>query len=370
MNQRVKELDGIRGIAILLVFAFHAFKRADYFTANPILHFITKLTSIGWMGVDLFFVLSGFLITSILLQTKGEKGFFKNFYARRILRIFPLYYVVLALTVYFMPVLEPEANAQTLATLPIFLIYQQNWLLITGDFPSLYLLVTWSLAIEEQFYLFWPLTVYFFEKKKLAWVSVGIITLSSLIRIVAILLYEDAHNAHVFTYYSTVTRLDALAFGALIALAFRESELWKKRLSKMALPALLVTISLVLVAVLQPNSYQVINNNWVRTIGYTLLAMMGGSAVVISLTQNEDSLLRRLFRNKALLFFGKYSYAIYLIHPPILQIFLDLLWDAKFRGWQAYVSYLFISFSLTILLALLSWNLLEKHMLSLKKYFV
>jgi len=91
MDKRVDELDGIRGIAILLVFAFHAFKRADYFTTNPILHFITKLTSVGWMGVDIFFVLSGFLITSILLQTKGEKGFFKNFYARRILRVFPLY---------------------------------------------------------------------------------------------------------------------------------------------------------------------------------------------------------------------------------------------------------------------------------------
>jgi len=157
--------------------------------------------------------------------------------------------------------------------------------------------------------------------------------------------------------------------GALIAIIFKESVLWQERLKKMASSALLVTTSLVLILVLMPNREQLYNNIPIRLTGYSVLAIMGGSLIVISLTHNKSSLLRRFLRNKVLRFFGKYSYALYLIHALILQIFLDILWDAKFRGWQAYVSYLFISFSLTIILSLLSWHVLEKQMLKLKKYF-
>ena len=369
MDKHIEELDGIRGIAILLVFAFHAFKRANYFTANPILHFITKLTSIGWVGVDIFFVLSGFLITSILMQKKGKKDYFKNFYARRILRIFPLYYLMLGVIIFSMSALEPGAQPHVLERLPFYLLYQQNWPMAAGDLPSTYLLVTWSLAIEEQFYLFWPFLIYFLKKRALIMANFGIILLSMLVRIVIALMSHDPAKAQIFTYYSTITRLDALALGALIAIVFKESFLWQERLKRFSLPALLGTVTLVSIVVFMPNSSELYNNVPIRLAGYSVLAIMGGSSIIISLTHDELSLLRYFFRNKVLRFFGKYSYALYLIHPLILQIFLDILWHAKFRGWQAYVSYLFISFSSTILLSLLSWHLLEKRMLNLKKYF-
>jgi len=369
MEKRIDELDGIRGIAILLVFAFHAFKRASYFTTNPILDYIAKLTSIGWIGVDIFFVLSGFLITTILLGKRGEKDYFKNFYARRVLRIFPLYYVMLGIIIFSMPAVEPGAQAHILEKLPFYLLYQQNWLMAAGDLPPIYLLVTWSLAIEEQFYLFWPFLIYFLQKRRLVIANIGIILFSMLARIIVALVSNDPTNTLYISYYSTITRLDTLALGALIAVIFKEFPLWQARLKKMALPALYVSTALVLIVVLLPNSEELYNNVPVRLMGYTVLAILGGASIVVSLTYSRSSLLRRFFRNDMLRFFGKYSYALYLIHPLVLQIFLDLLWDAKFRGWQAYVVYLVISFGLTVILSLLSWNLLEKRMLNLKKNF-
>src|SRR5688572_6917454 len=104
---RVPALDGLRGLAILLVIAFHTFKRADVFTSNEFLHQFSSLTTIGWSGVDIFFVLSGFLITGILLKTKEEAHYFRNFYARRSLRIFPLYYLIIGSILIFLPQLDP-----------------------------------------------------------------------------------------------------------------------------------------------------------------------------------------------------------------------------------------------------------------------
>ena len=166
MNERVRELDGVRGISIIVVVAFHLLVRAVYFTSNEALHFITRLSSIGWVGVDIFFVLSGFLITSILLRTKHEKNYFKNFDVRRSLRIFPLYFVFIAVILLLLPKLDPDFISEIPRALPFLLLYQQNWLMLISKIPlTTYLAVTWSLAIEEQFYLIWPAVVYFSKKE-------------------------------------------------------------------------------------------------------------------------------------------------------------------------------------------------------------
>jgi len=280
-----------------------------------------------------------------------------------------LYYLMLGVLIGSMSVIEPESQAHILERLPFYLLYQQNWLMAGGDLPSIYLLITWSLAIEEQFYLFWPFLIYFLQKRALVIANIGVILLSMGLRVIAGLVSSDPTSTLHFVYYSTITRLDALALGALIAIIFNESIIWQERLKKIALPVLLISTALVLLVAISPNSEQLYNNVPVRLAGYSVLAVMGGSSIIVSLTQDKSSLVRRFFRSKVLRFFGKYSYALYLIHPLILQIFLEVLWDAKFRGWQAYVSYLFISFSLTVILSLLSWNLLEKRMLSLKRHF-
>ena len=144
-------LDVLRGIAIILVFFYHTF------------HFI-PFFEFGWMGVDLFFVLSGFLITDLLLVTQKNKNFFRNFYIRRFLRIFPLYYLVLTVFLVLSPYFfsQQNLNEYTYYNQNQFWFWAQlqNWLFVTkGLGNSPYLSHLWSLAIEEQFYLFWPLLV-------------------------------------------------------------------------------------------------------------------------------------------------------------------------------------------------------------------
>ncbi|MFM8427438.1 MAG: acyltransferase family protein, partial [Chloroflexota bacterium] len=125
MENRVKELDGLRGIAVALVMALHLFKRAGYFTEHPILEGFITFTTVGWVGVDIFFTLSGFLITSILLKSKTDEHYFKNFYVRRVLRIFPLYYAAILFVLFFAPKVEEEFTNQLSTALPIMLLYQQ-----------------------------------------------------------------------------------------------------------------------------------------------------------------------------------------------------------------------------------------------------
>ena len=154
------ELDGVRGIAILMVLVFHAFM----FSLNPMTGWISKLASYGFAGVDLFFVLSGFLITGILLKAKGRPGYFRNFYAKRALRIWPLYYLLLLLSFGLVPflILRIHVDAsivglalpQSHSALVYVFLLQNIW--YGGKLGPPTLAMTWSLAIEEQFYLVWP----------------------------------------------------------------------------------------------------------------------------------------------------------------------------------------------------------------------
>jgi peptidoglycan/LPS O-acetylase OafA/YrhL len=131
--ERFKELDGMRGLASIMVISYHIFKRGEYFTTNPILHFVTGVTLYNWYAIETFFVLSGFLITSILLRTKGEPHFFRNFYVRRSLRVFPLYYFALIVIIALLPTVEPDYMPELPRLIPILLLYQQNWVYIIGN---------------------------------------------------------------------------------------------------------------------------------------------------------------------------------------------------------------------------------------------
>src|SRR5690349_5053254 len=119
MKNQIRELDGLRGLAVTLVMAFHLFPRAAYFTDHPFLLKISSFTSVGWVGVDIFFTLSGFLITSILLRAKEGEHYFRNFYARRALRIFPLYYVTIALFLTLAVLAQPGFAAELDIAVPV-----------------------------------------------------------------------------------------------------------------------------------------------------------------------------------------------------------------------------------------------------------
>lgn len=161
----LKPLDGIRAIAALMVMFFHFF--GSVAASTPLLAAIKKGAVLGQTGVSLFFVLSGFLITRILISTKDSPRYFYNFYLRRTVRIFPLYYLFLVIYYFIRPLLIPEATVPSAGEQAYYWLYLQDfsetfdWL---AKGPSHY----WSLAIEEHFYMFWPLLVFFLDKAQTA----------------------------------------------------------------------------------------------------------------------------------------------------------------------------------------------------------
>lgn len=369
---RFLELDGVRGLAIFLVLIYHAFALGVPFAQNAVLIQLKRVSGIGWMGVDIFFVLSGFLITSILLETRDRSGYFKNFYARRILRIFPLYFLVFAVIFLFLPVLDPKAPLVERDSWPYFALYVQNWLYIPSfhlaSFPQA-IGPAWSLAIEEQFYLLWPALIFFLSRKKLVYLSITIFILTLVERFLFWEFGGSLFSSPQFLYFSSITRFDGFAVGALVSIAFQSAR-WKQTFSKLAWPVFLISLA-VLFAIMfftgtsEPGEGSKYWSIW----GYSPIGLASGALIVILIFAPRQTIFSSFFRNRVLLFFGKYSYAIYLLHFPVMLVVLNKLTDAHIKGGKAWLIFVSLSFVLTILLSLLTWHLLEKQMLKLKKHF-
>lgn len=372
MLNRIKELDGLRGVAVVLVMALHIFKRAAYFTEHPVLLAFTKFTTVGWVGVDIFFTLSGFLITSILLKSKTEEHYFKNFYVRRALRIFPLYYVAIVFVLLFAPKVEPEFMAQLKTALPIMLLYQQNWALLFKNFHiTQYLGITWSLAIEEQFYFLWPFIVYKLNREQLVKASVWYIAVSMIVRILGTLFWPNLSQASTFFYYTSFARFEEMLFGGLLAV-FLTYEGSQEKVRRYAHPLFFVSFAIFIALHLLslPGSPHPEHSSVPLMLGgYTTAALFTLGLIGVFVTHPPETILRRIFHNPVLTFLGKYSYSIYLFHMTATLILLDVFWHSGMRGWKPYVLFPITTYIASVLIALLTWNLLEKHMLNLKKYF-
>lgn len=371
-EDRFKELDGMRGLASIMVISYHIFKRGGYFTTNPVLHIISDLTLYHWYALDTFFVLSGFLITSILLRTKGRPNYFRNFYVRRSLRVFPLYYVTLIVIISILPLVDPDFMPDLPRLIPLLLLYQQNWVhVIQGFNLTIYLAVTWSLAVEEQFYLTWPLVVNALSKKNLMRLCFAIIGLSTLARILGAIFWTNTHAMVTFFYYNTFTRMEPIAAGVLLAIAFTEPA-WKERLRKVALPVFLVAYIILLVVEVVSNTgtpHPIYDNVPLTLVGYNLAAIFAAALIVILTTHAETSILRRFFNNKILVFFGDHSYSMYLFHMPVALILLDALWRNDYRGWPFFFIYIGLVFAITTAISMVTWYVIERPMLNMKKYF-
>jgi peptidoglycan/LPS O-acetylase OafA/YrhL len=217
----IPALDGIRGIAIMLVMIYHSLLFTGISTADVSDKIYYKIVNSYWLGVDIFFVLSGFLITGLLYDTRENRRFFSTFYARRSLRIFPVYYAVLFVLFWIRPFFAASPQLARISTLHQLWYwgYAANLLIaMKGWSPfSLGLLDhLWTLAVEEQFYLFWPLIVFFFRQRTLIIISaVGII--ASLGLRIALVCTGNIVPAYVLTF----SRMDTLAVGALVALVAR-----------------------------------------------------------------------------------------------------------------------------------------------------
>jgi peptidoglycan/LPS O-acetylase OafA/YrhL len=341
MQRRIPQLDAVRGLAILVVMLHNTSMK------YPILH-SEQLFSTGWMGVDLFFVLSGFLISGILLDTKQSQGYFKNFYVRRVLRIWPLYYSLIFfmfVVVRFLNPLQYHSVLETSSPWWAYLLFLQNFVgpISTGAAGPLG--VTWSLAIEEQFYLIWPLVVRFYSSQQLRRLAIAEICISPALRY-----YLSLH--HVDLYTNVFCRLDGLMAGTLLALLIRSDHFVPSKLLKRAWVLLVVAASLALVL-------EALHARW---IVFSFVALASASFVYIAMF-SEQKWPRAVMTNRFLVYSGTISYGLYLLHKIPFGVVQTLHLD---RHPYLPLPVIFIS---SYVLATLSWNLLEKPFLSLKRFF-
>ena len=338
--KKIPQLDAVRGLAVLVVMV-HNLDR------YPSLH-LWPVSKNGWMGVDLFFVLSGFLITGILLDAKQKEGYFRNFYARRCLRIWPLYYSVLFLMFVVIPFVRPS-DARTVfearsAPWWSYLFYLQNFLVPVITMATGPLGVTWSLAIEEQFYLVWPLVVRRCSPAQLRKLAIAVICLSPVLR------YLLMH--HVNIYSNVFCRLDGLMAGALLALVVRSENFVAAKFVKPAWIAFVVALPLAI-------AVDAWNERWVV---YSLVVLASSAFVYVSLFSTAKW-FRAVMTNRFLVFSGTISYGLYLLEK--------LPGDGAKSFHLDRFPFLALSASIiaTYAIAILSWNFLEKPFLKLKRFF-
>lgn len=368
-QRRIPTLDGLRGVAILMVMIYH---QTIMTSETGLDRLVMGVTQIGWAGVDLFFVLSGFLITGILYDARGGLHYFRNFYARRILRIFPLYYAVVFFALVILPWF-PHQWAANFARVEgdelWYWLYLSNFLIAYhGQFRHAILDISWSLAIEEQFYLVWPLVVACCSRRQLISICGALIGGALTLRVGLVLVETNPITVYALTF----CRIDALAVGALIALAIREGALTK--LLPYALNALIGSV-IVLASVLLVQGGSHWDGAAMQSVGYTALAAVFGSVLILVVSLRRGTLGNRVLSNPLLVTFGKYSYALYLFHLPVRGVIRDLVFGpAQFPtilGSQLPGQLLFylVSSAATLALAFLSWHLYEKYFLMLKKFF-
>jgi peptidoglycan/LPS O-acetylase OafA/YrhL len=374
---RIPVLDGLRGIAILLVMIFHFWHIG--FTTGPALweRIYTNAANVGWAGVDLFFVLSGFLITGILYDSRDDPHYYRVFYARRTVRIFPLYYGFLVFCYGILPFTlgilhRPQfAPIYDTTTTKLFAwTYSLNWFIGLKGFHAASASIQhfWSLAIEEQFYLAWPFLVLTLTRRRLMGLCSGLVGLGFVLRVVLLRLQlPDA------AYTWTFARTDSLAIGALLALAARDPEDWKsvvKWASRLILPALCGIVALTALLDLRP---QFMSGQFVlSSFKYSLLAIFFGGCLAAAVCSRKGSLVNRSLTSPFLKFFGKYSYGLYVFHQPLMILFVkigihtDRLTGILGNKFLAVVAVNGLAFAFSIAIALASWNLYEKHWLKLK----
>lgn len=368
MPTRIRVLDGVRGLAIGMVLLFHG---TLHFQPETTFQFALKqITGIGWIGVDLFFVLSGFLITGVLLKLPRER-FFRAFYLRRTLRIFPIYYLFLALFFLGLPILISLPRDPWLLNLfdlqAAFWLYLQNMLFAyTGHFPgSSYLDHFWSLAIEEQFYIAWPAVVFALNRRALLLLCPVLIAVALLLRIQLIM---DG-STWVTVYVSTLSRMDTLICGALLRLLY-ESKLPSLKAAKPWLISLAAFVLLVL-GTLGGVQTDFVRGVGTQTVGYLAIAVLFALLIHFTL-QSRGGFLQILFERRWLVALGKYSYAIYILHWPILYFLYGhsgFYWWARnaFGNLTGLLLTLTAGIGATLCLAVLSWHFFEAPILRLRE---
>jgi peptidoglycan/LPS O-acetylase OafA/YrhL len=367
---RLPALDGVRGLAILVI-VHNAALFPD--TGPGVVRLASIVAGASWVGVDLFFVLSGFLITGILLDHRGEDDYFRSFFLRRMLRIFPLYYATLFVAFAVLPQLTHIAHLAPVARLApdgrnqIWLwTYLDNWTGPLGRdtpaFPHF-----WSLAVEEQFYLLWPFVVWLLAPRRLLAACAGLTVVALLARVGLRLAGAD----HQLAYEWTVCRMDALAIGAVVAGLLRRPDFraWadahRSRLAGAAL-------ALFVAGLLLTRGYPRVSFRS-QSFGYSLLDVTFGVFILVAVVQDlrGRGALRRMLATRPLRSIGTVSYGMYVFHTPIKQFAEAHLVSSRLAhpgavgpAWG--LAYLVAITAGSYVAALASYHLFEKRFLALR----
>ncbi len=358
-GEHLPVLDGVRGLAILLVTLYRFGKEAfDDGTAGVIGN---VLFSIGLTGVDLFFVLSGFLITGILIDTKHKPNFFRSFFLRRSLRIFPLYFGSLAFLLIFIPWWIDGENPFASAQKHQFYL----WTYLTNVKMTIenawcfgYLDHYWSLAVEEHFYFVWPVVIYLLTPKQAKMISL-LLAVSCVVGRAAFCALSTNDLA---PSVLTIFRCEGLLLGAFLAIWIRGTEKPKSLRLLVAWIAML-GISCLLIASFAGG----------RLLGLpqAIVSIVWAAFLYIAITGAPQGSLVRSLEIRPLRTLGKFSYAMYIVQNPLIPLIawavsvasLETIIGNSIASRLAYVS---IMFSITFVLAFVSWHLFEKWCLRLR----
>jgi peptidoglycan/LPS O-acetylase OafA/YrhL len=362
LRGRIPELDGLRGVAIAMVVAHHYFLETFQAASGTWLSHVQALVRLTWSGVDLFFVLSGFLIGGILLDARDSLNYFQVFYTRRFFRIVPIYAVFLWGTfLLFMASRLAVASRfawlfqQRLPWAPYIFFIQNFWMAKANTFGAFILSVTWSLAIEEQFYLTFPFLVRVLSPRNLVLFLFGAVFAAPLLRVA---IHEFWRDHAVAWYVAMPCRADALLLGVLGAVALRNPR-WRSRLlnsRKALLCALLVLAS----GFGLLTKFGDLSTFMMVSVGLTWLALFY-LCVLLYAVIYKDSWLSRGLRRRWLMWLGSIAYGVYLFHQFVRYVMIGVVWGgpSEALSW----SRLCVSVSalaVTLILCRSSWLYFEK----------
>lgn len=360
-SRRVLALDGLRGCAILLVLLYHTV--FSTFTTSNTVKLLHRMGSLSWSGVDLFFVLSGFLIGGILIDTRNSPRFFRTFYARRAYRILPLYGIIVLLYALWLIRTRWTQGAwgePSLRQVPFwaYLVFTQNLWTAHGWTEIMVAGVTWSLAVEEQFYLTLPLLMRRVRLSTLTWILGAVVVGAPLLRTV---IHYGFKNGNVADYVLMPCRADALCLGVLVAILVRTPRFWKPLTEKPHIVYAAFAVALAGPAWLTYQGYDLFANGMVE-IGYSLLAIFYTSCLLLALTASGSA--QKVFENRTLRELGTVSYCVYLIHISVVEGCRRALASQFGESTKpTHFLSLVIGVTLVLIIAKLSWRFFEQPML-------
>ena len=352
---RTPELDGVRGIAIFLVLIYHYFVIA-FAPASPAAYAFAGLR-LSWSGVDLFFVLSGFLIGGILIDNQQSSNYFEVFYVRRLCRIFPLYLFWLLAFCGLLLIRSAESP------LPLwsYATFSQNLLMsYHNTFGPSWMLITWSLAVEEQFYFTLPFIIRYLEPRKLPWFLICFILAAPLLRVALSFSFSSGALA---AYVLMPCRADALLLGVLCAWMLRRQQVTQfLTIYRKALYAAFVVL-LMGTAAMTIKYTQMVSYRW-SNLGYTWLALLYSCFLLIIVTERRG-IIKTITMSPLLRGLGIIAYGVYLMHYGILSLLHELILHdgPTILNTQDLMVTMF-SLTLTLILAYLSWKFFEKPLVA------